>query len=113
VGKDADFAIWNGPPMSALSYCEQTWIEGRKYFDRAADIAGREALAKERVALISKALAAKKDVPAAGGGGGRRWPPRYLADTDMSGSVSGDEEAVRPFLSEAERQALRSGEENQ
>jgi hypothetical protein len=53
VGKDADFSIWNGTPLSPYSACEQTWIEGRKYFDRAADLAGREELGKERAALIA------------------------------------------------------------
>src|SRR6185503_3796002 len=60
VGKDADFSIWNGTPLSPFSACEQTWIEGRKYFDRAADLAGREELGKERVALIAAAKDAKK-----------------------------------------------------
>jgi hypothetical protein len=111
VGKDADFAIWNGPPMSALSACEQTWIEGRKYFDRAEDIAAREAYAKERTALIAKALAAKKDASGGAGGGVRHWPPRYLDDTDLSGNACGDEDGhVMPFRSEAERAALRNAE---
>ena len=56
-GKDADFAIWSGSPLSPYSRCEQTWIEGRKYFDRTADLEGREALAKERDALIARARA--------------------------------------------------------
>ncbi|MBZ0257437.1 amidohydrolase family protein, partial [bacterium] len=33
TGKDADFVIWNGPPMSSYSVCQQTWIDGCKYFD--------------------------------------------------------------------------------
>lgn len=37
VGKHADFAMWNGSPLSPRSRCEQTWIDGRKYFDRAED----------------------------------------------------------------------------
>jgi imidazolonepropionase-like amidohydrolase len=107
AGKEADFTIWNGPPMSPFAHCEQTWIEGRKYFDRAEDLAGREALAKERDALIAKAKAAKKDD--AGGGGKRPWPPRYLEDTDQSGNQCGHADD-HPFVSEAERRALLSGE---
>jgi imidazolonepropionase-like amidohydrolase len=104
-GKDADFAIWSGSPLSPYSRCEQTWIEGRKYFDRAADLAGREALAKERDALIARARAAKQDAaPAAGGP--RRWPPRYLDDTDQSGNECGEHQGhSAPFRSEAERTA--------
>ena len=37
VGKHADFAMWNGSPLSPRSRCEQTWIDGRKYFDRDED----------------------------------------------------------------------------
>ncbi len=43
-GKDADFAIWSGSPLSPYSRCEQTWIEGRKYFDRTADLYAMEAM---------------------------------------------------------------------
>jgi imidazolonepropionase-like amidohydrolase len=113
VGKDADFTIWNGSPLSPYSACQQTWIEGRKYFDRAEDLAGRAALAKERDQLLARAKAAKKD--AGGGGGGlamRRWPPRYLDTTDMSGNDCGlDGHAELPFTSEARHRAMQSGEE--
>ena len=103
VGKDADFSIWNGSPLSPYARCEQTWIEGRKYFDRAADLAGREALAQERSALIERAKKAKKE--GGGGGGGRPWPPRYLDDTNLSGNGCGDQNGhgEMPFRSEAAR----------
>ncbi|MFM9063682.1 MAG: amidohydrolase, partial [Pirellula sp.] len=29
VGKDADFVLWSGSPLSVRSRCEQTWIDGR------------------------------------------------------------------------------------
>jgi imidazolonepropionase-like amidohydrolase len=35
VGKDGDFAIYNGHPLSAFSRCEMTFIEGELYFSRA------------------------------------------------------------------------------
>ncbi|HTI73036.1 MAG TPA: amidohydrolase family protein, partial [Candidatus Limnocylindria bacterium] len=34
VGKDADFVIWSGDPLDSRSVCLETWIEGKKYFDR-------------------------------------------------------------------------------
>ena len=34
-GKDADFIILSGDPLSVYSHVEQTWIEGRKAFDLA------------------------------------------------------------------------------
>lgn len=55
-GKDADFVIWNGSPLSAFSRVEQTWIEGRKYFDRDEDIAERARIAAERERLVAKIL---------------------------------------------------------
>jgi imidazolonepropionase-like amidohydrolase len=56
-GKDADFAIWSGHPLDTTSLCLETWIDGRKYFDRAADLALRPSLEAERAALIAKAKA--------------------------------------------------------
>src|SRR5690554_7874527 len=45
VGKQADFVLWNAHPLSAYAQPQQTWIEGRKYFDRQADIARRADIA--------------------------------------------------------------------
>jgi imidazolonepropionase-like amidohydrolase len=56
VGKQADFVIWNGPPLSTLSVCTQTWIDGRKYFDRDADLIRRGEDAKLQRQLIQKIL---------------------------------------------------------
>ncbi len=42
-GKHADFVIWNRSPLSTLSMCMQTWVDGRRYFDRDADLKRREA----------------------------------------------------------------------
>ena len=54
-GKDADFVIWSDHPLSNYSIAEQTWVDGRKYFDREADLAYREVGAAERTALLEKA----------------------------------------------------------
>ncbi|HUG18900.1 MAG TPA: amidohydrolase family protein [Planctomycetaceae bacterium] len=34
VGKDADFAVFNGHPLNGFSRCEMTFIEGDLYFNR-------------------------------------------------------------------------------
>jgi imidazolonepropionase-like amidohydrolase len=60
VGKDADFVIWSGSPLSTYSMCEQTWIDGRKYFDREEDRVMNAGIQKERAELIQKILKAKK-----------------------------------------------------
>ncbi|GAB5497445.1 MAG: amidohydrolase family protein [Phycisphaerales bacterium] len=54
VGKDADIAIWSGPPMSTLSQCEQTWVDGRQYFSIEKDNELRERIAAERARLVAK-----------------------------------------------------------
>ncbi len=56
-GKDADFVIWSGNPLSTYSICEQTWIDGRKYFDLETDAMLQEKAAKERAQLVQKVLA--------------------------------------------------------
>ncbi len=89
VGKDADFSVRTESPLSPTSRVQETWIEGRKYFDREADLAGRTALAQEREALVAKAKAARKVKPPEAGGN-RSWPPRYLDETDLSGNECGN-----------------------
>jgi imidazolonepropionase-like amidohydrolase len=66
-GKDADFAIWSKSPLDSTTVCLQTWIDGKKYFDRSLDAARTARLKKERDDLIAKA---KKLVEVGGGGGG-------------------------------------------
>ena len=66
-GKDADFAIWSKSPLDSGTVCLQTWIDGKKYFDRDEAAKRAEALEKERADLIAKA---KKTAKVAGGGCG-------------------------------------------
>ena len=68
VGKDADFVIWSGNPLSTYSRCEQTWVDGKKYFDIQEDRQMQDQIVKERATLIQKILASKKEKPAAPGG---------------------------------------------
>ncbi len=76
-GKDADFVIWNGPPLSNYSLAEQTWIDGRKYFDRAGDRAAREAYEKQRTALVQKALTERlKEIGKPNGGDDKKGGPK-------------------------------------
>ena len=64
-GKDADFAIWSKSPLDSSTVCLQTWIDGKKYFDRALDAERTTRLKKERADLIAKA---KKLAKLSGGG---------------------------------------------
>lgn len=66
-GKDADFVVWSGSPLDSRSVVLQTWIEGKKYFDRDEAVKRAAALTKERDDLIGKA---KQLAKLSGGGGG-------------------------------------------
>jgi imidazolonepropionase-like amidohydrolase len=66
-GKDADFVIWNGPPLSNYTSVKQTWIDGRKYFDRTEDTEARKTFAAQREALIQKALPERMKEMSSGG----------------------------------------------
>jgi imidazolonepropionase-like amidohydrolase len=54
VGKDADLVIYNHDPMSDYAVVQKTLIDGRVYFDREKDIAGRTALEQEKKDLLLK-----------------------------------------------------------
>ena len=58
-GKDGDFVIWSGDPLSGYSMCLQTWIEGQRYFDRDEDLAMRTRDKTRREELISILLESK------------------------------------------------------
>lgn len=68
AGKDADFVIWNGNPLSQFTKAEQTWVDGRRYFSLDEDKTLREEVARQRTQLIQAILAAAPaaDAPAAG-----------------------------------------------
>ena len=56
-GKDADFVIWNGHPLSTQTLCDETWIEGKQYFDRAKAASRAKKMLEEREALLARARA--------------------------------------------------------
>ncbi len=56
-GKHADFVLWNNYPLSAYAQAQQTWINGRKFFDRELDAQRQQRVQAEKNALIQKVLA--------------------------------------------------------
>lgn len=89
AGKDADFVIWNASPLSTLARCEQTWIDGRKYFDFEEDQQRREQVDEQRHTLVQKVLASKGNGRAGEGGGPRMTArPPYHCD-DVEDEVAG------------------------
>ncbi len=54
--KDADFVIWSGHPLSTMTRAEQTWVDGRRYFDIEEDRRLRQQVERERAQLIQLIL---------------------------------------------------------
>jgi imidazolonepropionase-like amidohydrolase len=63
TGKDADLVIYNHDPLSAYAVVQQTLVDGRVYFDRQRDLAGRASLEKERKSLLDKEKKAAEKKP--------------------------------------------------
>lgn len=85
-GKDADFVIWSGSPLSTMTRAEQTWIDGRRYFSIEEDAALAAAAETTRAQLVQKILPERRkalgggDDPPGGGavGGSPGRVPAYL-----------------------------------
>lgn len=56
-GKDADLVVWSRSPLSNLSRCEQTWVDGRRYFDLDDDRQLRKRDRDRHHKLVQKILA--------------------------------------------------------
>jgi hypothetical protein len=69
AGKDADFAVWNGNPLSAFTRCEETWVDGVRRYSRSEESGLATEVVKARAELIAKANAAG-DATRGGGAGG-------------------------------------------
>ncbi|MGX5913679.1 amidohydrolase family protein [Aliidiomarina sp. Khilg15.8] len=81
-GKHADLVIWNNHPLSAYAQVQQTWIEGRKYFDREQDLERRDSLNEEKHALIQKVLAAGSDAQQGSRNGYKQEQPGWHCETN-------------------------------
>jgi len=62
VGKDADFAVFNGNPLSPFSRCELTIIDGEVRFDRSLQPTAMSAAAQERSSTPAELVLAPSDV---------------------------------------------------
>jgi imidazolonepropionase-like amidohydrolase len=69
-GKDADFVLWSTSPLDSTTVCLQTWIDGKKYFDREQAAARTAALRQEHADLLDKAKQVLR------GGGSTRQAPQ-------------------------------------
>ncbi len=67
--------MWSGSPLSTYSRCEQTWIDGRRYFDREEDRQRRrEEAAKMHAALVQRILASGESSEGPDEGRRDQWP---------------------------------------
>ncbi len=91
-GKDADLAVWSRSPLSSYAVCEQTWIDGRKYFDRQADLELRAKTGQMRAALIQRALASGEPMEGLDEDDKQQWPREdvYCHDHDHEFETFGD-----------------------
>ena len=99
-GKDADFVIWSADPLSVYARCEQTWIDGERMFDLAADAALRARDDATRRSLLALATA---DPGREGGGGagkgggsdGGKPPPDAPPTGERAGTLLARMRALR------------------
>jgi hypothetical protein len=66
-GKDGDIAIWSKSPLDSTTVCLETWIEGKKYFDRSLDASRTAAVGGGTKSLAGQG---QKSAPGRGPGGG-------------------------------------------
>jgi imidazolonepropionase-like amidohydrolase len=55
-GKDGDFVIWSGHPLSQFTKAEQTWVDGRRYFSLEEDQLLRDQVQREHAQLVQLVL---------------------------------------------------------
>lgn len=60
-GKDADFVLWSAHPLTQEAVCQQTWIEGTRYFHREAEPARVKRMQAERTRLLEQLNSKKKE----------------------------------------------------
>lgn len=75
AGKDGDFVIWSGNPLSQFTKAEQTWVDGRRYFSLDEDKALRAETARQRAQIIQAVLAATPAEGTPAGGPARTRGP--------------------------------------
>ncbi|XVJ60202.1 MAG: amidohydrolase family protein [Tepidisphaera sp.] len=89
-GKQADLVVWSGHPLSSLTRCERTFVDGVQRFSIEQDAHLRAQNAADRERITQKLLKDKSDRsssagPRTGGGGGSRRRPTEESGKDAGG----------------------------
>jgi N-acetylglucosamine-6-phosphate deacetylase len=90
AGKDADFVIWSDSPLASTTHCEQTWIDGRRYFDYETDRAARAGMEAERNRLVEAARRARQSTKLEEKDETPSWRPIYWLE-DAESCHEGEE----------------------
>ncbi|MDX2016112.1 MAG: amidohydrolase family protein [Planctomycetota bacterium] len=114
VGKDGDVAVWSGHPMSVMSRCERTIIDGVERFSLEKDAAARANIARERERIIQKLVSEKSKAGAGSSGGtptgdrprGRR--PRQQTDQPPTAPPQDELRAGGTLMERIRQQALEA-----
>ena len=85
-GKDADFVIWDGPPLSIYSKVLETWIDGTRYWSVDENNKLEERDKQEREKLIQKILQSGKS------SFGKEMKPNSLTPNHKSCCLISDDE---------------------
>lgn len=80
VGKDADVVVWDDHPLSMYAQVQQTFVDGRRYFDAAEDEAKRAWMKSER-ARLTEAMQSPSISPEDRQMPAERIRPDYHCDT--------------------------------
>jgi imidazolonepropionase-like amidohydrolase len=92
VGRQADLVVWSGGDatgaVSALARCDETWIGGRRYFERNRDAAAQELVKAERRELVRAAASARRRDE---GGDPGQWRPTFDGAARASGHAGCDD----------------------
>jgi len=93
AGKDADFVILSGDPLSVYTHVEQTWVEGTKVFDRS--------VAEDRLMATGGFGAGREQQPylccvggaVGSGGGGFTFNGKQWGNGNATGNSGSDAQA--------------------
>ncbi len=97
AGKDADFAIWSAPPLSAMARCEETWVDGIRRFSLEEDAALAAFAETERRRLLTKASGEGGRAGRADSGRGRPAAGGFRARGMLGRMLLEQEEAMLEF----------------
>jgi imidazolonepropionase-like amidohydrolase len=93
-GMDADLVLWSAHPLSNYARAETTWIDGRRYFDRAEDQQLQAQLLAERERLLGLAANDRRSSQAQKPGADAPSPP---ADPALLRLIQGDRQWLSHF----------------